>query len=146
AFYCLGGGMDYFHHVEDAREPRPMLRLNGKPVERPGYFTDLVADEAVRFIRDHRDRPFFLYVPFTAPHAPFQGPNDRRPEPLPAESPLWNQGQAPPAVYAAMVERLDQAVGKILGELERLKFDRNTLVVFSSDNGGTASARPTGLR
>src|SRR5205085_5182932 len=98
----------------------------------------------VQWLAANRDKPFFLYLPFTAPHAPFQGPNDRCPEPLPVDSPLWNQGQAPPAVYAAMVERLDQAVGKVLAQLERLQLEGNTLVVFSSDNGGTASARPTG--
>src|SRR5262249_8856581 len=118
AFYCLGGGMDYFHHVEGPTRPLPVLRLHGKPIRRRGYFTDLVAEEAVRFLRANGDKPFFLYVPFTAPHAPFQGPGDIRPGPLPADSPLWQQGKAPPQVYAAMVGRLDEAVGKILGELE----------------------------
>jgi N-acetylgalactosamine-6-sulfatase len=143
AFYCVGGGMDYFHHVEEVAGFPPVLRLDGRPVRRQGYFTDLVAEDAVRFLRANRDRPFFLYVPFTAPHAPFQGPGDGRPDPLPADSPLWKQGKAPPAVYASMVERLDEAVGKVLGELDGLKLAANTLVVFMSDNGGTASARPT---
>jgi N-acetylgalactosamine-6-sulfatase len=143
AFYCLGGGMDYFHHVEGPTRPLPVLRLNGKPIRRRGYFTDLVAEEAVRFLRANGDKPFFLYVPFTAPHAPFQGPGDSRPEPLPADSPLWQQGKAPPQVYAAMVGRLDEAVGKILGELEGRELGPRTLVIFTSDNGGTASARPT---
>lgn len=96
AFYCLGGGMDYFHHVEDTPDAKSMLRQNGKPIERPGYFTDLVAEEAVRFLGAHKDKPFFLYVPFTAPHAPYQGPNDRQAKPLAADSPLRKQGQAPP--------------------------------------------------
>jgi N-acetylgalactosamine-6-sulfatase len=143
AFYCLGGGMDYFHHVEEPNQSQPVLRLDGKPIQRRGYFTDLVAKEAVQFIQVNKDRSFFLYVAFTAPHAPFQGPNDSRPQPLPADSPLWQQGKAPPKVYAAMVERLDQAVGKILDELEKQKLDARTLVIFTSDNGGTASARPT---
>jgi N-acetylgalactosamine-6-sulfatase len=143
AFYCLGGGMDYFHHVEGSPPAPTVLRLNGKPLRRPGYFTDLVAAEAVQFIQVNRDRPFFLYAAFTAPHAPFQGPKDSSPKPLPADSPLWKQGKAPPRVYAAMVERLDEAVGKILGELEKQKLGTRTLVIFTSDNGGTASARPT---
>src|SRR5262249_13632167 len=117
-----------------------------KPTKRPGYFTDLVAEEAVRFVRDHKDRPFFLYVPFTAPHAPFQGPKDGLPKPLPADSPLWKQNQAPPAVYAAMVERLDEAVGRILAALEENQLAAQTLVIFTSDNGGTPSARPTPFR
>jgi N-acetylgalactosamine-6-sulfatase len=146
AFYCLGGGMDYFHHVEDVPEPTSVLRLNGKPIERPGYFTDLVGEESVRFIQAHKDRPFFLYVPFTAPHAPFQGPNDRSPKPLPPDSPLWKQGKASPEVYAAMIERLDEVVGKILAALDEAGCTERTLVIFTSDNGGTASARPTPFR
>src|SRR5262249_48608464 len=140
---CLGGGMDYFHHVEEIPDPQPVLRLDGKTVRRRGYFTDLVAEDAVQFLRTNPDKPFFLYVPFTAPHAPFHGPKDDHPQPLPADSPLWKQSKAPPKVYAAMVERMDEAVGKILSELEKGKRDGNTLVIFVSDNGGTASARPT---
>jgi arylsulfatase A-like enzyme len=143
AFYCLGGGIDYFHHVEEPNQSQPVLRLNGKPLRRRGYFTDLVAEEAVQFIQANKDKPFFLYAAFTAPHAPFQGPNDGRSKPLPADSPLWQQGKAPPKVYAAMVERLDEAVGKIVDELENQKLGARTLVIFTSDNGGTASARPT---
>jgi N-acetylgalactosamine-6-sulfatase len=141
AFYALGGGMDYFHHVEELSDSPPMLRLNSQVIRREGYFTDLVAEEAVRFIEANRARPFFLYVPFTAPHSPFQGPNDRQPKPLPRDSPLWNQGKAPPAVYAAMIERMDAAVERIFAALEAHAVASNTLVVFTSDNGGTASAR-----
>src|SRR5215469_8374920 len=86
AFYCLGGGMDYFHHVEGPNPSQPVLWLDGKPLQRRGYFTDLVAEEAVQFIQANKDRPFFLYAAFTAPHAPFQGPNDSRSKPLPADS------------------------------------------------------------
>ena len=99
AFCCLGGGMDYFHHVEGPAPAPTVLRLEGKPIRRPGYFTDLVAADAVQFIEANRDRPFFLYVAFTAPHAPFQGPSDSRPEPLTADSPLWSQGSAPGGLY-----------------------------------------------
>jgi N-acetylgalactosamine-6-sulfatase len=137
--------MDYFHHVEDPPASTPVLRLDGKPIERAGYFTDLIAEDAIEFVRASKDRPFYLYVPFTAPHAPFQGPKDRRAGPLPADSPLWKQAKAPPEVYAAMIESMDSAVGKIVQELEAQKLTSNTLVIFTSDNGGTASARPAGL-
>ena len=146
ALYCQGGGMDYFHHVEETPAHDHVLRLNGKDERRDGYFTDIVADEAERFIAAHREQPFFLYLPFTAPHAPYQGPGDRRPEPLPRDSALWNQSKGPPAVYAAMVERLDQAVGRVVGSLEKNGLTERTLVIFMSDNGGTKSARPSGLR
>ena len=146
AFYCLGGGMDYFYHIEETAERDHVLRRNGQPEKRDGYITDLIAGEAEEFIAANRERPFFLYVPFTAPHAPYQGPADRLPEALPNDSPLWNQSKGPPAVYAAMIERMDEAVGRILSALENRGIAGRTLVIFSSDNGGTRSARPTGLR
>jgi arylsulfatase A-like enzyme len=150
AFYSLGGAMDYFHHVEDPPGYAPVLRLNGASVQRRGYATDLFGDEANRWLRGQtrRDphRPFFLYVPFTAPHAPFQAPGEEQPAPLPADSSRWKQGAAPPAVYAAMIERLDGVIGRLLATLQELRLAENTLVIFMSDNGGTASARPSGLR
>jgi len=150
AFYVLGGGMDYFHHVEDPPDYAPVLRLNGKAVKRRGYATDLFADEAMRWLRERaaRDakRPFFLYVPFTAPHSPFQAPDEEQPAPLPADSERWKQSKAPPRVYAAMIERMDAVIGKLLDTLDELGAAKNTLIVFVSDNGGTASARPCGLR
>jgi N-acetylgalactosamine-6-sulfatase len=150
ALYCVGGGMEYFHHVEEPPDYAPALRCDGTTVRRQGYATDLFADEAVRWIRHHAAQrarqPFFLYVPFTAPHSPFQAPDEESPAPLPKDSLRWNQGKAPPQVYAAMIEHLDAAAGKILDTLEELGLARRTLVVFASDNGGTASARPCGLR
>jgi N-acetylgalactosamine-6-sulfatase len=146
ALYCVGGGMDYFHHVEDPPNYLPALRLNGQPIKRPGYFTDLVAEDSVRFIKEQAGKPFFLYVPFTAPHAPYQGPSDSLSQPLPADSPLWSQSKGPPQIYAAIVERLDQAVGRILAALSEKAISDRTLLIFASDNGGTASARPCALR
>jgi N-acetylgalactosamine-6-sulfatase len=150
AFYALGGGMDYFHHVEDPPDYAPVLRLNGNPVKRRGYATDLFADEAVHWLRERapRDakRPFFLYVPFTAPHSPFQAPDEEQSAPLPADSERWKQSKAPPRVYAAIIERMDTVIGKLLDTLDQLGVAKNTLVIFASDNGGTASARSCGLR
>ncbi len=139
AFYCIGGGMDYFHYLD------PLAYYNlfeqGRPVRREGYFTDLLTDRAIEFLRRPRDNPFFLYVPFTCPHAPFQGPQDFRPDPLPLDSPLWNQGKAPPNVYIAMIQQMDACVGRLLSELDQLGLAADTVVIFASDNGGTRSAR-----
>ncbi|MBI4323859.1 MAG: sulfatase-like hydrolase/transferase [Chloroflexi bacterium] len=146
AFYCLGGGMDYFHHVEPPPASTPALRLDDRPVRRDGYFTDLIADDAVRWLDEHTRQPFFLYVPFTAPHSPFQGPTEKLPAPLPAASERWQQDKAPPRVYAAMIEHMDEAIGRILDALDRSGAAERTLVLFAGDNGGTASARPSGLR
>lgn len=141
AFYALGGGLDYFHHVElpDSGLVSHVLRLNGQPVRREGYFTDLVTDEAVRFIRQHAADRFFLYVAYTAPHAPYQGPQDITPQPLPRDSSLQDQSRGPRATYVAMIERLDQGVGQILQALHDQGLADNTVVVFTSDNGATKS-------
>lgn len=150
ALYCIGGEMDYFHHVE--RQPGSLnaLRLNGTPIQRQGYFTDLIAEEAVTWLTEHgpgrSEAPFFLYVPFTAPHSPYQSPGEAQAEPLSVDSSRWSQSDAPPQIYAQMIERMDQAVGRILEALERVGAADKTLVVFVSDNGGTKSARPCGLR
>ncbi len=139
AFYCIGGGMDYFHYLDNVAGYN--LFRNGDPIRSEGYFTDLLTDEAIRFIERKGDDPFFLYVPYTAPHSPFQGPGDRRPDPLPLDSPLWNQGKAPPEVYRAMIERMDSCIGRILQTLASRGLTDETLVIFMGDNGGTASAR-----
>lgn len=143
AFYCIGGGMDYFHFLDTVAGYN--LFLDGNPIRRDGYFTDLLTDEAIAFVKQHAVDPFFLYVPYTAPHAPFQGPGDYRPDPLPLDSPLWNQGQAPPDVYVAMIERMDQCIGRLLKEIDDQRLRDHTVVIFLGDNGGTRSARNSPL-
>ena len=132
--------MDYFHYLDDVSGCN--LFQHGNPIRREGYFTDLVTDDAIQFIeyQDHAT-PFFLYVPYTAPHSPFQGPEDDQTDPLPLDSPLWNQGIAPPQTYIAMIERMDECIGKILDTLEERGLVDDTVVIFASDNGGTGSAR-----
>jgi N-acetylgalactosamine-6-sulfatase len=129
SFGPLGGAVDYFSHSEP--DGTPMLYENGVPVTRPGYLTDLLTEEAVRFLRRPHRRPFFAYVPFTAPHSPFQGPLDGNGKP-PAGDP-WKGGSR--ETYAAMVGSLDRGVGEILQALKDSGLAENTLVVFASDNG-----------
>ncbi|MDB4809941.1 sulfatase-like hydrolase/transferase [bacterium] len=141
SFYCIGGGMDYFHYLDNKAGYN--LFQNGQPVRREGYFTDLITDQAIHFLnrQESGDKPFFLYVPYTCPHFPFQGPDDFTQNPLPLDSPLWVQNEAPPDVYRAMIEHMDRRIGDLLGTVERLKFEENTLLIFASDNGGSKSAR-----
>lgn len=134
AFYCVGGEMDYFHFTDNADLYN--LYHNGQPVERSGYFTDLMTDAALEYLSQPRDQPRFIYLPYTCPHSPFQGPGDRLPQPLSKDSKLWKQGKAPPEVYRAMIEHMDKRIGDVLDAA-----GDNTLVVFTSDNGGTGSAR-----
>jgi len=139
AFYCIGGGMDYFYYTES--EGMYALYENGKPVRRTGYFTDLATEAAIRFVEQHRSGPFFLYLPYTAPHAPYQGPDERFEAPLPGDSPRWNQSHPFPEVYRAMVERMDACIGRLLEALDRWELADSTVVIFASDNGGTRNAR-----
>ena len=134
-FGPIGGAVDYFHHCEYTGQPA--LYLNDRPVRREGYLTDLITNEAVKFIRRQRKSRFFLYVAYTAPHAPYQGPEDKKPEPVPEAD--YEKGSR--ATYAAMVERMDEGIGEILRMLEEAKIADNTLVIFMSDNGATKTGR-----
>jgi arylsulfatase A-like enzyme len=134
-FGPIGGAVDYFHHCEPTGEPG--LRLNGRPVERRGYLTDLITQDAVDFLRPKRRRPFFLYVAYTAPHTPYQGPDDEWPEPVPEDA--YNKGSR--ATYKTMVERMDEGIGTILDALEESGLAQDTLVIFMSDNGATRVGR-----
>jgi hypothetical protein len=120
----------YTHQREGAHD----LQENGKSVYEPNqYLTHLEAREAQRFIRD-RDpaRPFFLYVPFTAPHSPMQAPQST----IDKYESLSNKASR--RVYAAMVDELDQAIGAILDALDDEGIADNTIVLFMSDNGGSS--------
>ncbi|MCO8124587.1 sulfatase-like hydrolase/transferase [Stieleria sp. TO1_6] len=140
AFYCIGGGMDYFYYLDNLAGYN--LFENGNPVHRDGYFTDLLTDEAIAFVkRQTQQQPFFLYVPYTCPHSPYQGPGDDLGDPLPLDSDRWSQSNADPGVYVAMIEHMDRRIGDLLTALQQQQLADNTLVIFASDNGGTRSAR-----
>ncbi len=133
-FGCLGGNVDYFTHRE--LSPLPALFSNDKPVTREGYMTHLITDEALQFISRNQKTPFFCYVPFTTPHFPFQAPADRDKK-FTREN--WTEGSR--ESYVAMLEDLDNSVGRILKKIESLKLARNTLVLFASDHGAMKPGR-----
>lgn len=108
------------------------------------YSHDVIAEEALQFIRSNKDRPFFLYVPFTIPHVALQVPDDslaeyrgRWTDPPYDGSKGYVAHAHPRACYAAMISRMDRDVGRIMAQLKELGLDENTLVIFSSDNGPT---------
>ena len=92
------------------------------------YLTDRLTDEAIKFVRAHKDQAFFLYLPYYTVHTPLQGRKDLR------KKYIGKKGIN--ADYAAMVEALDENIGRLLDELDQLGLSENTMVVFSSDNGG----------
>jgi arylsulfatase A-like enzyme len=96
------------------------------------YLADFLTDKAVDFITRHKDEPFFLYVPHFGVHSPFQA----KPELVAKfkDKPGSNGHDDP--TYAAMIYSVDESVGRIIAKLDELKLSENTLVIFSSDNGG----------
>ncbi|UFH56174.1 arylsulfatase [Spirosoma sp. KNUC1025] len=184
-FYgILGGAADYFDvkPLPFGNSPYPVALIKNNvrqyPKDNSYYFTDEIGNNAVQFLdeQNKENRPFFLYIAFTAPHWPLQalpediakykgkydlGWDSLRVERLKRqrengiltenqsiaqhdpEVPYWNKltydekqfWKAKMEVYAAMVDRMDQNVGKVLNKLKELKKDDNTLIVFLSDNG-----------
>jgi arylsulfatase A len=133
------GGIDYLSHVD--RYGRLDWWHNEKQVEEPGYATDLSTDHAVAFIEQNRERPFFLYLPHLAIHFPWMTPEDKAYRQVGGDyDNLSKVGPHDPPdlrpVIRRMVERLDEGVGRVIETLRKHGLDRNTLVVFTSDNGG----------
>jgi arylsulfatase len=147
-------GIDYFFgyycqaHAHN-HYPQYVWR-NGKKVELDGndgtatgkqHTQDLFEAEALKFVRDHKDGPFFLYLPFTVPHLALQVPDDSlaeykgKFEETPYRGKAYQHHDTPRAAYAAMITRMDRSIGRLMDLLKELKLDDNTLVLFSSDNG-----------
>lgn len=106
------------------------------PGKQGDYLVDRLAEEAEKFIRDSAGKPFFLMLSHYAVHTPLQG----KPEKVARyEKVEASQQQGKPA-YAAMVESVDESVGRVMETLRDLELDQQTLVIFSSDNGGFAKA------
>ncbi len=118
--FC-GGWTDYYRYH---------LRRNGSSAPSDGtYLTDLLTDEAISFIDRNRKNPFFLYLPYSAPHSPFQADADR------VDYYRAKGFNRIVATTYAMIERMDEGVGRILEKLERDGLAENTIVAFTSDNG-----------
>ncbi|HWI58162.1 MAG TPA: sulfatase-like hydrolase/transferase, partial [Bacillota bacterium] len=121
------GAIDYFDHT---REGEMDWHRNQRSVREEGYSTDLLGADAAKFIREApAGKPWFLYLPFNAPHGPFQA--------KPADLEKYPQFKMPERrAYAAMVDCLDQAIGRVLAAVEARPDATNTLILFFSDNGG----------
>jgi arylsulfatase B len=131
------------------------FQLNGVSIDDDGYETYLLADEVSRYIRERdKNRPFFMYMPFIAPHTPLDAPQElqdkykdidtdlpparsRQTDDTRRMSAMMLQPSARP-MYAAVVDAMDQAIGQVLQTLEDEGIADNTIVLFFSDNGGAA--------
>tara|TARA_R110002096_G_scaffold27831_15_gene84657 strand:- start:2244 stop:3566 length:1323 start_codon:yes stop_codon:yes gene_type:complete len=140
-FGLLGGNHHYFEHMD--RIGVPDLWQGNVEIEQKGYTTDLITKDALTFIDENHENPFFLYLSHAAPHFPWQGPGDED-EVVEPKKPSWQAGDR--ETYLAMVERMDQGIGEVLKKLDDLGLREQTLVVFSSDNGGHTWSRNAPLR
>ena len=132
----LSGYTDFYEHTRGG-DGLADLYENTVAVKDSGYMTDLITARAVRFLEEKGSAPFFLEVAYNAAHWPFQVPG--RHTKAANNSAFQGPGDSLPATrreYAAMLERADQGVGEILAALERQGLSRNTLVIFTNDNGG----------
>ena len=127
----VSGNIDYFAHT-DRLENHDLWR-GEEEIFSDRYFTDLIGDEAVDFIRRHAREPFFLYLPFNAPHDPFQGPEHRDTAGDQRVTRVVNRKRT---VLKSMVESMDANIGRILDSLDAEGLAEETAVFFMSDNGG----------
>lgn len=148
-------GFDYFYgyktHTEAHHYYPPYLWENGNKIElknnitaekKGEYSNDDFTNRALGFIRDNKDKPFFLYLPYTIPHNEITVPEDSKKQ---YENLGWEERRMQTGhyyhdpegntAYAGMISRLDSYVGRIVKQLEQLKIDKNTIIIFTSDNG-----------
>jgi arylsulfatase A-like enzyme len=132
-FGIWGGAADYFNHGSKSRTP---LYEQEVPVDRHGYMTNLLGDRAVQTIEGYAksQEPFLLSLHFTAPHWPWEGPHDEAEAKRIKSLFHWDGGTQ--KTYIAMVQSLDTNIGRVLQALDVNGLTGNTIVIFTSDNGG----------
>ncbi|MBT7301610.1 MAG: arylsulfatase [Victivallales bacterium] len=129
--FCAGHWNNYFD---------TNLQHNGEPVATKGYISDVLTDAAMDFIRTNQDTPFFCYLPFNAPHGPFQVPDE-----------YFDKYQArglndKDACIYAMCENVDDNVQRLLDLLDELQLAEDTIVIFLTDNGPNGQRYNGGMR
>lgn len=136
-FGTHSGGTDYFAHATTLNGNRlGELYENREKITREGYLTDLIGTVAIDQIQTaHRDRvPFFVSMHFTAPHWPWQTPDDAATASAEKDARDMQGGNI--RIYGRMLESMDANIDRVLRELARLGLDGDTIVMFTSDNGG----------
>lgn len=130
--------VDYYQHTAGGNSPlKADLFENDQQVEVPGYMTDLITDRSIAFMEQNSRQPFFIDIAYSAPHWPYQPPDkpstarDNGRHVSPFDEPTSTRAE-----YAAMIERVDQGVGRILAALDKAGLRQNTIVIFTNDNGG----------
>lgn len=138
-FGIITGGHDYYKNNPDERPTGDgsygaRIERDGKGEKVVKYLTDAFADEAVRVVRQNKDNPFFLYLAFNAPHTPTQAPKEIV-DAVPA-----SVGDRQRRTYIGQIIAMDNAIGRVRAALKETGADKNTFIVFFSDNGGAKHA------
>jgi len=132
-FYgLLGGGRSYWE-IEGNDTQYTNMRSNNKAVKHEGYLTDRLGEQAISFIERNKENPFFLYLSYTAVHAPMEA----KPEHEKQLSHITDKNRR---TLAAMTLALDESVGQVLAALDETGLTKNTLIIFLNDNGGPSDA------
>jgi arylsulfatase A len=131
-FGFCGGNWDHYFD--------PTLERDGAYAANRGYITDIFTDAALAFLEKHRDRPFFCYVAYNAPHGPFQVPGKY------FDKYIARGFDAKNAAVCGMVENVDWNVGRLLGKLDDLGLAEDTIVLFLTDNGPNGNRFNGGMR
>lgn len=134
-FGIVPGGADYFRHkpVIGGRDLGVGLMKDNEEIKRAGYLTDLFGDEAVNRIKE-KTKPLFLSLHFTAPHWPWEGREDREISKQIKDFMHYDGGTL--ETYANMIEAMDDNVGKVIAALREAGELDNSIIIFTSDNGG----------
>jgi arylsulfatase A-like enzyme len=132
-FGPLSGGVDYFSHQDSAGVHD--LHDAEEEVQCPGYLTDLLSERAAQFVRKQKNKPFFLSLHYTAPHWPWQTREDEA-ESRRIGSRIFHFDGGSVETYLQMIRHMDEGIGRVLQALEEIGEREDTLVVFTSDNGG----------
>lgn len=125
----LAGGVNPINHLYKHGQFSRTWHRNDKLIEEEGHVTDLIEQETVKFIRSKKENPFFIYVPFTAVHTPFDEPEKW----LKSASHVQKDRQQ----YVACAQHMDHAIGQMVEALKSSNQFEDTLIIFFSDNGGT---------
>ena len=131
----VSGNVDFHSHIDQAGYEDWWRDTVLVPEE--GYVTDLITKHSLRFIREHKDRPFFLYLAHEAPHYPYQGRKDTADRWIGGTFPTHGSRKDVAKAYKEMVEVMDEGIGKVMDAVNELGLAENTLIIFISDNGAT---------
>src|SRR5688500_19362668 len=133
-FGNMSGAVDHFTHKDMKAELD--LYEGEVPVDKVGYMADLLTERAVGYLKRPHKKPFYLSLHYTAPHWPWEGPGDRAVSDTIKYGPAGFRAGGSIKIYAEMMKNLDANIGRVLEALKSSGLDGNTLVVFTSDNGG----------